>query len=124
MKAFNCNDSQLCWTDLILSGEKVIETRNSNSLASLVGKRVGIIQTGVGKAKLVGYVTISDVIEYNDEPRFRHDESLHHVPCDLKGYEWNGVKFGYVMSDPERIEPQTLPTSCRGIVIRNLTSNK
>jgi hypothetical protein len=122
MKAFNCNDRQKNWTNLILSGEKKVETRNSDSLASLVGKRVGVIQTGKGKAKLVGYVTISDVIQYKEEPRFRHDEPLHRVPSDLKGFEWGGAKFGYVLSNPARIEPITLPASCSGIVIRNLTS--
>lgn len=120
MKAFNCNDSQKDWTALILSGQKTIETRNSPSLGSLVGQRVGLIQTGVGKAKLVGYVTISGAVTYDDEARFRSDEPLHHVPCDLTGYEWAGAKVGYVLTNPERIDPQTLPASCRGIVIRNL----
>ena len=120
MKAFNCNDSQRDWTSRILSGQKTIETRNSHSLGSLVGQRVGIIQTGIGRARLVGYVTISGAVIYDDEVQFRTDEPLHHVPRDLAGYEWTGAKVGYVLSDPERIPPQILPPSCRGIVIRNL----
>ena len=122
MKAFNCNDARKNWTSLILAGSKSVATRNTASLGSLVGQRVGLIRTGCGKAQLVGFVTVSGVIDYKDERAFRRDYSRHHVPPDLRGFEWSGRKVGYLLKDPEAIEPKLLPASCRGIVIRHLPS--
>ena len=53
MKAVNINDRYTPFTDLIFDGKKVVETRNSKSLHSLFGKRVGIIRTGCGKANIL-----------------------------------------------------------------------
>ena len=52
-KGLNINDSTGQWTDLLLTGVKTIETRNQNNLKSFVGKPIGIIQTGVGRAHVV-----------------------------------------------------------------------
>ena len=119
MKAVNINDKGIRYTDLILDGKKVIETRRTNSLKSLIGKRVGIIRTGIGKATLVGYITISGVIVYRDEKTFRDDYNRHLVPCgNTYDITKDGVKYGYVLENPERCPPTEI--TARGIVIRNI----
>lgn len=117
MKAININDKSEPFTDYILGGFKTVETREKNSLKSLVGKRVGIIRTGCGKAVLVGYVTISEVIKYETVEEFRRDEARHMVKPGSK-YDIKTSKYGYVLTDPERCEPTIV--KAKGIVIRNI----
>lgn len=120
MKAININDTETPFTDLILSGIKTIETRDTRSLKSLVGQRVGIISTDKSrKALLVGYVDIVSEIKYNSEEEFRKDTIKHHVLAGSKyDIKRNGVKYGYVLSNPQKCEPTAV--TARGIVIRNI----
>ena len=120
MKAINVNDTEYAFTDLILSGIKTIETRETRSLKSLVGKRVGIISTHKGrKPFLVGYVDIVDEIKYNTVDEFRRDCIKHHVLAGSKyDIKEGGVKYGYVLSNPQKCEPVVV--TAKGIVIRNI----
>lgn len=119
MKAININDKESPFTEYILNGKKTVETRDKPTLRSLVGQRVGIIRTGKGKAILVGYATIDDVIKYETEADFRADYSLHWVTEGSKyDIKKGGVKYGYVLTDPQRCEPT--PVTSKGIVIRNI----
>lgn len=119
MKAININDRDSPFTDYILNGDKIIETREKNTLRSLVGQRIGIIRTGKGKATLVGYVTISRIIKYETEKEFRFDEKLHMVKKGSKyDIKKGGVKYGYVLTDPVRCKPEIV--NAKGIVIRNI----
>lgn len=94
-----------------------METRNRNTLKSLIWKRVGVIRTGRGKAMLVGYVTIREVIKYEDVDSFRADYVKHRVPQGSR-YDIKGIKYGYVLDAPERCDP--VEVTSRGIVIRNI----
>ena len=119
MKGININDKYTPFTELILLGLKLIETRNRNTLKSLVGQRVGIIRTGNGKAMLVGYVTIAAVIKYETEADFRADYSLHWVDKgDKYDIKKGGVKYGYVLTNPQRCEPT--PVTSKGIPFRDI----
>ena len=118
MKAININDTETPFTDLILSGIKTVETRDTRSLKSLVGQRVGIISTHKKrKALLVGYVDIVDEIKYNNEEKFRQDCIRHHVLAGSK-YDIKNIKYGYVLENPQKCTP-TMVTA-KGIVIRNI----
>lgn len=107
----NINDKTQDFTDQILRGEKTIETRDTNSLKSYIGKRVGIVKTGKGKATLVGYANIGEPIVYNNENEFRLDEDKHLVeqgsPFDIKP---NSSKYGYPLTNVESIEPIQIPS--------------
>ena len=120
MKAFNINDTNYCFTDDIFNLLKSIETRNSRSLKSLVGKRVGVIKTcRKRKALLVGYVDIVEEIRYNNVDEFRADYKRHRVqPGSEYDIKEGGVKYGYVLGKPERCEP--IDVAAKGIVIRNI----
>lgn len=114
----NVNDKVAPWTDLILNGQKTIETRNSNSLGPYVGKRVGLVRTGKGPATLVGYVTIGEPKVYRTAEEFDADYDHHQVDTSMAGFDFRGVKYGYPVTQPERIEPR--PINSRGIVSRNI----
>ena len=113
----NINDSSQPFTEQILSGEKTIETRDTDSLRPYVGKRVGIVRTGKGKATLVGYATIGKPTVYRTEEGFRVDERKHLIekgsPFDIED-----TKYGYPLTDVTRVSPQEVTT--KGIVAREV----
>ena len=116
MYGVNINCKHIDFIRMILSGEKVVETRNTNSLKRLVGHRIGLIRTGCGKAMLVGYATITEIVVY-DPDSFRSDFKRHRVPSGCE-YDIRQVKYGYVLSDVVPCDP-TIVTS-RGIVYRSI----
>lgn len=120
-KGININDRSQPFTDLILDGLKTIETRDSRSLDSVVGKRVGIIRTGKGPAILVGYVTVGQPFFYKNQKEFDRDWKRHQVGSESPFYIGHNGKWGYPLTDPERTKPRIVTN--RGIVIRNLTES-
>lgn len=92
---------------LICTGEKTMETRDSNSLKSYIGKRVRIIRTGVQgqKAQVLGEVTIGEPIIYHNEIEFTNDYKKHLVTKDNGFYiKENGIKYGYPIIEPTLYE--------------------
>lgn len=118
-KGFNVNDKTQPFTEQILNLLKDIETRDSNSLKSLIGQRVGMIRTGCGKAHVVGLVDIVGVVVYEDADAFRKDYSKHLVAAGSKyDIKSGGKKYGYILANVERCDP--VPVTVRGNTIRNL----
>lgn len=118
-KGININDKMQAFTEQILEGLKDIETRDSNSLKSLIGQRVGMIRTGCGKAHVVGLVDIVGVVVYEDADAFRKDYSKHLVAAGSKyDIKSGGKKYGYILANVERCDP--VPVTVRGNTIRNL----
>ena len=117
-KGININDKDQDFTGQILRGEKTIETRPTRSLDSRIGKRTGIIRTGVGKATLVGYAVIGDPVVYDSVAKFRRDYSKHRVaPGSIHDIK-DGLKYGYPLMQVERVTPRAITSS--GRVIRKL----
>lgn len=118
MIGININDKHQPFTELILSGIKTIETRNTPSLHPYIGKRVGIIRTGQGKATLVGFATIGEPIYYASKEHFRNDESKHCVRQGSK-YDINeNGKWGYPIINPIKTEERYITS--KGIVSRKI----
>ena len=118
MMGININDKYYPFTELILAGIKTIETRKTPSLNSYIGKRVGIIKTGKGKAALVGFITIGEPYKYESEEQFRDDESKH---CVVKGSKYDidkQGKWGYPILNPVRVKPK--PIASKGIIARKI----
>lgn len=106
------------YAELLISGDKKFETRDTPSLNSYVGQRVGIAKTGDGEAKAIGSVEIGEPIEV-DEKTFRELQDQHLVP---EGSEFDikpgGKKYLYPVSNPERFDsPKSVG---RGIVSRKI----
>ena len=106
------------YAELIISGDKKFETRNTPSLNSYIGKHVGIAKTGDGEAKAIGSVKIGEPIEV-DEKTFRKLQEQHLVP---QGSEFDiqpgGTKWLYPLSNPEKFDaPKSVG---RGIVARKI----
>lgn len=116
----NINDKIQDFTGQILRGEKTIETRNTNSLRPYIGRKVGIIRTGKGKAYLVGYCTIGEPKVYESEREFRRDFDKHLVDRGSKfDIPEGGIKFGYPLHDVTRLDEPKLIKS-KGIISRKI----
>lgn len=106
------------YADLIVDGIKTYESRESNSLSPYIGKRVGIVKTGEGRAQAIGSVVIGEPIVV-DERGFRKLEGEHMVPAgsafDIKHGQ---KKYLYPLSDAIRFD-KPIDVS-HGIVSRKL----
>jgi hypothetical protein len=120
-RGVNINDKVQAFTDQILSGQKTIETRRTNSLRPYVGKRVGIIRTGKGQALLVGFAVIGEPIFYGTKAEFSADFSRHQVGEKSKFRFKRGGKFGYPLTKVTRCKPR--PVFSRGIIARKLSQS-
>ena len=111
-------DGVLDYAALVVQGVKHYESRNSDSLKAYVGKRVGIVRTGKGKAACIGSAVIGAPIVVNDK-QFRMLEHKHLVP-EKSAYD---IKPGCVKYLYPIINPQTfsvhLPVK-HGIVSRQV----
>ena len=115
-------DGDLIYSDLIVTGQKMYETRDSNSLAPYVGQRVGIIETKRGsKARLVGFVDVGAPMVVGSVG-FDALSRCHLVPefskYDIKKGQ---QKWLYPMINPEKLTESIDASETRGIVARNIT---
>lgn len=113
----NINDSEAPYTEMILDGDKTIETRRTNSLDPYVGEEVGIIRTGKGPATLVGFMDIGEPKQYSNSQEFDRDRSKHRVPKGSKE-DKEGKSVGYPLSDVERTKPKEVHS--RGYIAREI----
>ena len=118
MMGININDSTQPFTAQILCGEKTIETRRTESLRPYVGRRVGLVRTGVGRATLVGYATVGEPIRYATSQAFAADYRRHRVAAGSPHDCGAGGKVGYPLIDVEATEPKIVTS--RGIVARRI----
>ena len=119
----NINDSKQNFTAEILSGNKTIETRDSNSLKSFIGQEVGLIRTGKGKAEVVGYATVGEPVVYNNRAEFKKDQSKHLVKTGSDYDIRTGkTKYGYPLTNVRKVSP--FPVTSKGIVSRKIDSPK
>lgn len=120
-KGVNINDADTPFTRMILNGSKTVETRNTPTLDSLIGKRVALIQTGCGKAHIVGTAVIDCRYIYHNADEFDDHAWAHQVYGGRYHIDNSptGMKYGYGLSEVEMLLTP-VPCTSRGIVIRNL----
>lgn len=105
----NCKDEP--FVDAIIDGRKVYETRNRNSLRSLLfwalGQRILIAETGHGDPVVKCSAVIDHFGSVYTEERWDSLRKVHCVPKDSK-YDWKPdtkVKWLYHLSDVRPVEP-------------------
>ena len=90
-------------------GYKAMETRTRNVLKRLIGQRVAVIETGRGKAAIVGYLNI-DSCDYIEKERFDKMHMFHCVPSGSKyDCKKGSGKYCYWVSDPVPCDPFPVP---------------
>lgn len=94
------DDVGIDFASLICSGQKTIETRNSNSLRHYINKRVRAIRTGIKPSLIVGEFTLGEPFMYLSEKEFKKDIGKHKVPEFSKFWIKDNIKFGYPIVNP------------------------
>ena len=114
-------DGENNYADLIVTGQKKLETRDTDSLRPYVGKRVGIVETKKGqKAKLVGYATVGEPVVVNQK-EFENLRDAHLVPSGSKFDIKEGqTKHLYEMINPEKLSRPLDASSTTGIRARDI----
>ena len=110
-KGIGVNDAEQDFTGQILAGEKTIETRPTNSLKPYIGKTVGIVRTGKGKATLVGVMKVGEPKFYKTRKDFDADFDKHRVGKDSGHYIGPEGKFGYPLSEVKPVKPRILKST-------------
>lgn len=115
LPGLHINDAHGNITEQILSGYKTAETRTNNRLDPYMGEWIGLIQTGRGSAKLVGFAKIachSMATSSYEEFHMSMYEIAHRIErgsfYDMKPGQ---RKYVYYIDDVRSIEPIVLPAS-------------
>lgn len=114
---------QAPWSQLILCGQKTVETRSYPLPERHKGKMLAIIETpgrdkGLSKAKMIGVVVFSDSFLYENREDWLMDIDRHLVqPNDpLYKYTPNKPKYGWAVQSVVRLESFVPPPKKRGII--------
>jgi hypothetical protein len=94
------------FADLIVDGQKVYESRKSDSLRPYVNKSISIVRTGKGPAKAIGSVEIGEPMIV-DAKKFREMQDKHLVPeGSMFDIEAEGQKYLYPLSNSRRFDQE------------------
>jgi len=94
------------FADLIVDGQKVYESRKSDSLRPYVNKSMSIVRTGNGPAKAIGSVEIGEPMIV-DAKTFREMQDKHLVPeGSMFDIEAEGQKYLYPLSNSRRFDQE------------------
>ena len=114
------SDGLTDYAGLIVSGQKLWESRRTRSLDPYVGKRVGIVRTGSGAAMVVGSAIIGAAMAVN-EKQFNELRSEHFVSQGSTfDIEKGGKKYLYRLLDCKQIKPRPVPKGSLGIIARQI----
>lgn len=115
------------WSQLILSGKKVVETRGYPIPHKHLGKPLALIETagplgkargGIKSASIIGIVVFSECYRYESRAAWLRERKKHRVPAtDTQfGFDEHKQKWAWVVERVEILkEPKPAPKR-RGIV--------
>ena len=114
------------WSQMLLSGEKTVETRSYPLPKKYEGVELALIETpgprgkkeaGIEKARIIGTITFSGSFQYETKKQWLGDFDRHWVgPKDvLYGFKADKEKWGWVVSTVGQTTIQPPPEK-RGIV--------
>ena len=107
MQGIYINCRKYPFIDWIISGRKSYETRNTNTLGRLVGKRVALIRTGFGDPVVCAMATIRSArkVKYN-EKYMRHFACIYGTEYDIRPDDY---KFFYTLKNITPVIPYKVP---------------
>lgn len=114
---------QYPWSQLLVSGEKTIETRKYPLPKRYSGTPLAIIETP-GKckprfrARIIGIITFSHSIEYQSAKEWTADKQRHCVSADdpMFRYKAGESKYGWIVASVIQLRDPVAPPAKRGIV--------
>jgi hypothetical protein len=115
------------WSELLLSGQKSIETRTYPIPKKFIGVELAVIETpgpqgrrkaGIEKARIIGTITFDSYIKYETKMDWAKDAKRHCVKVDDPLYAWHSdrPKFGWVVKDFRKFDKPCPSPKTRGII--------
>ncbi len=121
IKEFPGINVQTPWARLLLSGEKVIETRTYSIPEKYINRWMWLIETpgrsGDFKARVIGMIKFSSSKKYENELEWKKDRDWHLVEQTDPLFRWDDSKqkYGWIVSEVKKCRPFLAPNP-RGIV--------
>lgn len=113
---------QYPWSDMLINGDKCVETRTYSLPEKYVGEELALIETpgkkGKFKARIVGTITFSHSFKYNNKEEWMEDHPRHLVELEDKSYGWNENKhkYGWVVCDINKFDEAQPAPKKKGII--------
>lgn len=115
------------WSDLLLSGQKVIETRSYPLPEKYRGQPLAVIETpgprgkkeaDIARARIIGVITFSESKRYKTKSEWRRDFAKHRVAeSDLQfSFKADKEKWGWIVASFERFSKPVPAPAKKGIV--------
>lgn len=115
------------WSQLLLSGQKTIETRGYPIPEKYIGVELAIIETpgprgkiegGVDKARIVGTITFGESFQYRTKSQWEKDVTRHMVDITDPQFAWGKSKerWGWKVVSTEQFDRVLVAPKKRGIV--------
>jgi hypothetical protein len=116
------------WSELLVSGKKVIETRSYPLPERLKGVELAVIETpgpkgkreaGIAKARIIGTIIFDGSYQYKSRSHWLREKAKHLVTPDDKQFKYllNKKKYAWTVGQVNRFSSPLPPPSKRGIVI-------
>lgn len=117
---------QFPWAQLLVSGDKKIETRSYPLPKKFVGVELAVIETpgkrgkknGIANARIIGTITFSSSKLYKNKAVWLADYKLHLVDENDENFSFSSVKpkYGWLVAKVTRLKCPAAPPSSRGII--------
>lgn len=113
---------QTPWSQLLINGDKSVETRTYALPEKYVGEELALIETpgryGRFKARIIGTITFSHSFKYPDQKAWQDDYNRHCVEVDDPIYNWKDdkPKYGWVVSKVTKFEEPVDIRKRKGII--------
>ena len=113
---------QTPWSELLINGDKSVETRSYPLPEKYAGEELALIETpgryGRFKARIIGTITFSHSFKYPDQRAWQDDYNRHCVAVDDPIYNWkeDKPKYGWVVSKVTKFDKPLDIRKRRGII--------
>ena len=110
------------WSQLLIDGDKRVETRSYPLPEKYEGVELALIETpgkhGNFKSRIVGTITFSHSFQYPDKQSWVDDRNRHKVEKNDEFYGWNSnkPKYGWVVSNVQKFDEHIPAPKKKGIV--------
>ena len=116
---------QCPWSQLLIDGDKCVETRSYPLPEKYEGEELALIETpgksGDFKARIIGTITFSHSFKYPDKNAWTDDYARHLVDKDNEHFGWkeDKDKYGWVVSEINKFQEYQLAPENKGIIFTN-----
>ena len=113
---------QFPWSQLLIDGDKCVETRSYPLPEKYEGEELALIETpgksGDFKARIIGIITFSHSFKYPNEQAWIDDNNRHKVGNTDKDYGWktDKDKYGWVVSNKIKFDYTQPAPAKKGII--------